>query len=78
MYLKQVEDVSSIQSVVAEPVEEFNLSARRELLEGAQSEWVGLPLLQLPPIADDVVQVTAECLGAKGRRAAQTQERALT
>lgn len=65
VYLKQVKDISSIQTVVAQPVQQFHLSARREILKGAISKWVGLPFFQFPPVADDVVQVTAKCLGAK-------------
>jgi len=68
VYLEQVKDISSIQAVVAQPVQQFHLSARREVLKGTLSKWVGLPLFQLPPVADDVVQVTAECLGTKGQR----------
>ena len=65
VYLEQVKDISSIQTVVAEPVQQLHLSARGEILKGALSKWVGLPLFQFPPVADDVIQVTAECLGAK-------------
>lgn len=64
-YLKQIKDISSIQTVIAESVQQFHLSARREILEGPLSKWVGLPLFQFPPVADDVIQVTAKCLGAK-------------
>lgn len=64
MYLKQVKDISSIQAIVAEPVQQFHLSARGQVLEGPLSEWVGFPLFQFPPVADDVVQVTAKSLGA--------------
>ena len=64
-YLKQVKGISSIQTVITEPVEQFHLSARREIFEGPLSEWVGFPLFLFPPIVDDVIQVTAKCLGAK-------------
>lgn len=74
VYLKQVKDISSIQTVVAQPVQQFHLSARREILKGAISKWVGLPFFQFPPVADDVVQVTAKCLGAK-RTKNRTEER---
>lgn len=74
VYLKQVKDISSIQAVVAQPVQQFHLSARREILEGALSKWVGLPFFQFPPVADDVIQVTAKCLGAKGQ-SKRTEER---
>lgn len=66
VYLEQVEDISSIQAVVTKPVQQLHLSARRQLLKGALAQWVGLPLLQLPAVVDDVVQVTAECLGTGG------------
>lgn len=65
MYLKQVKDISSIQTVVTQPVQQFHLSASREILKGGPSKWVGLPFFQFPPVADDVVQVTAKCLWAK-------------
>lgn len=47
-------------------MQQLHLSARQEALEGPLPEWVGLPLLQLPAVADDVVQVTAKGLGAEG------------
>lgn len=63
--LQQVEDVCSIQAVVAEPVQQLHLSARVEAVEQPVPQRVGLPLLQLPPVADDVIQVAAERLGAE-------------
>lgn len=73
VYLKQVKNISSIQTVVAQPVQQFHLSARREILKRALSKWVGLPFFQFPPVADDVIQITAKCLGAKWQ--SRTEER---
>lgn len=74
VYLKQVKNISSIQTVVAQPVQQFHLSARREILKRALSKWVGLPFFQFPPVADDVIQITAKCLGAKWQ-SKRTEER---
>ena len=65
LYLEQIKDISSIHTVVTQSVQQLHLSPRRETLKRALSKWVGLPLFQFPPVADDVVQVTAERLGAK-------------
>lgn len=43
----------------------FHLSARWEVLKRALMKWVRLPFFKFPPVADDVIQVTAKCLRAK-------------
>lgn len=67
-YLEQVEDIGSVQAVVTQPVQQFYLRAWGQLLKGPLAQGVRLPLLQLPAVVDDVVQVIAECLGAEGER----------
>lgn len=62
-YLKQVEDIGGVQSVVAQPVQQFHLSARGEILEGRIPKRVGLPLFQFPAVTDDVIEIGAERLG---------------
>lgn len=65
VYLKQVKNIGRIQTIVTQPVQQFHLSASRDILKRALSKWVGLPFFQFPSVADDVVQITAKCLGAK-------------
>lgn len=65
MYLQQVKNISRIQTVVTESVQQFHLSPRWKSLKRSFSKWVRLPLFQFPPVADNVVKVTAESLRAK-------------
>lgn len=60
VYLKQVKNISSIQAVVTQPVQQFRLSAWRKFLKWAFSKWVWLPLFQFPSVTDDVIQITAK------------------
>lgn len=69
LYLQQVKDIGRVQPVVTEAVQKLHLRASRQLLEGALAEGVGLALLQLPAVVDDVIEVTAERLGARSGRA---------
>lgn len=64
LYLKQIKDVGSIQSVVAQPVQQLHLSARGQFLERSLPKWVGLPLFQFPAVTDDVIEIAAERLWA--------------
>ena len=63
-HLQQVEDVGRVQPVVTQAVQQLHLGADGQLLEGALSQGVGLTLLQLPAVVDDVIEVPAEGLGA--------------
>lgn len=74
LYLKQIKDIGSIQSVVAQPVQQLHLSARGEILERCFPERVGLPLFQFPAVTDDVIEIAAERLGA-AREKEQTGEK---
>lgn len=69
LYLKQVKDIGGVQPVVAQPVQQLHLSASGEILEGSLAKRVGLPLFQLPAVADDVAEIAAERPGsAKAKR----------
>lgn len=68
LHLEQVKDVSSVQAVITEPVQQLHLCPGGLLLEGPLAQGVGFALLQLPAVVDDVVQVTTERLGAGGQK----------
>lgn len=76
LYLEQVKHVSSIQTVVAQPMQQFHLSARREVLKRTLSKWVGLPFFQFPAVADDVIEITTKRLGPRwqSKRTEETRE----
>ncbi|MEQ2175122.1 hypothetical protein GOODEAATRI_014960 [Goodea atripinnis] len=56
MYLQEIKHISSIQAVVTESVQQLHLGARWETVERPGAERVGLPLFQLPSVADDVIK----------------------
>lgn len=60
VYLQQVKDISSIQAVVTQPVQQLHLSAWRKFLKRAFTKWVWLPFFQFPSVTDDVIQIAAK------------------
>lgn len=68
-HLEEVEDIVSIEAVVAEAVQDLHPRAQGQLLESALPQGVGFPFLQLPAVVDDVLQVAVKRLGSnQGRK----------
>lgn len=76
MHLEEVEDVVSVQPVVTEAVENLHSGAQGKVLEAGLPQRVGLPLLQLPAVVDDVLQVAVE--GLRPSQWSQTQRCVIT
>lgn len=75
-HLEEVEDVVSVQPVVTEAVENLHSGAQGKVLEAGLPQRVGLPLLQLPAVVDDVLQVAVE--GLRPSQWSQTQRCVIT
>ena len=61
-HLEEVEDVVCVQPVVTEAVENLHSGAQGQVLEAGLPQRVGLPLLQLPAVVDDVLLAAVEGL----------------
>lgn len=64
-HLQEIKDISGVQPVVTESVQQLHLSARWERVERPVAERVRFSLFQLPTVADDVIKVTAKRLRAE-------------